>query len=1495
MQNILYPLTKESPLIDPAKRGRYGARRSWATGLLWCLTIFTYGLSQVSAMPTAGTFETVESSAANKDLNILFLGDQGNHRPKERFDQIKPILARRDITLTYTESLDDMRLEKLKPYDALIVFANIDEIDPAAEQGILQYVRQGGGFVPLHCASFCFRNSSEMVQLIGAQFKQHGTGVFHTEVQSGHPINDGFGGFESWDETYVHHMHNDKNRTILSYRVDSQGREPWTWVRTEEKGRVFYTAWGHDHRTWSRPGFHNLLERGIRWAVGQDPSQAGPYLAELPFPVPVMTEISKDVKPFSYIDVGAKIPNYTPSERWGVQGENLSLMQAPLEPAESAKHFVTPAGFEIKLFASEPDLGGKPISMAWDEQGRLWICETVDYPNELQPVGTGRDRIRICEDTDGDWKADKFTVFAEELSIPSTLTFWKGGVIVQNGPQTLFLKDTTGDDVADLREVVYTGWSLGDTHGGVSNFQYGLDNWIWGMQGYNYSEPTHGDQKYQGFRQGFFRFQPDSYNLQFVRPTDNNTWGLGISEDGLIFGSTANHNPSVFMPIANRYYESVLGWKVSLTLRSIADSHLFKPITEKVRQMDHHGGYTAGAGHALYTARQYPKEYWNRTAFVNGPTGHLIGTYVLKPDGAGFRSTSPANLVASDDEWSAPIMSEVGPDGNMWMIDWYNYIIQHNPTPQGFKTGKGGAYETDLRDKIHGRIYRIVYTAGGVSKPFSLKDADTAKLVKTLTNPTMQWRKHAQRLLVESQNKTAIPMLLELIDDQSVDEIGLNVGAIHALWTLHGLGVVNKTSPEVVTAVSTALNHPSAAVRRNALLVLPVDSTSTANIVGNDLLNDDDAQVRLAAFLALADMPSDSTTGMAIANAICEPANYLDVWLRDAATSAGAKHASGFMVAMCKRKALPGEVLPICEVVAEHFARSQNGRKDVDVSVIVNRLTQAEPQVLSSITRGFVAGWQSRNNVIINDQLEADLVKVVQRMDAADRGAMLQVADRWGSQRLETYTRQIVADLVEALNDDSTSDIDRISAAQKLVSFKSMDASTTATLLQAITPQVAPEFASKLVAAIAAMQEDTVGQQVIDAAETWSPSLRTAAFEILLLRKPWTSSLLLAMEEGRLQVSDLSLEQRRTLGNLSDDKMKLQAMAILERGGAIPNANRQAVLEQYLASTHASGDATNGKVIFKNVCAKCHKHSGEGANIGPELTGMAVHPKEELLVHILDPNRSVESNFRMYNVQTIDGLILAGMLSSESKTAIELVDSQGEKKTILREDIEQFKSSRISLMPEGFEKEISLEQMSNLLEFMTARGKYLPLDISKVASVASDQGMFFSKDADVERLIFDKWGIQMFNGIPFNVIDPSGGKNFNAIMLQGGPESSLASKMPRVADIVCQAPVRTVHFLGGVSGWGFPYADQKTVSMIARLHYADGTTEDHELLNGVHFADYIRRVDVPKSEFAFALRNQQIRYFSINPAKSEPIKLIQLVKGPDGTAPVIMAVTIEGH
>jgi putative heme-binding domain-containing protein len=358
--------------------------------------------------------------------------------------------------------------------------------------------------------------------------------------------------------------------------------------------------------------------------------------------------------------------------------------------------------------------------------------------------------------------------------------------------------------------------------------------------------------------------------------------------------------------------------------------------------------------------------------------------------------------------------------------------------------------------------------------------------------------------------------------------------------------------------------------------------------------------------------------------------------------------------------------------------------------------------------------------------------------------------------------------------------------------------------------------------------------------------------------------------------------------------IRRDALALLKRGGALPRADRQKVIEEYESAIKERGDVAAGKVVFKNQCAKCHKHTGEGENIGPDLTGMAVHPKEELLVHILDPSRSVEGNFRVYRVTKKDGSIALGMLASESKTAVEVVDAEGKRQSILREDVDELVASNKSLMPDGVEKQVTRKEMADLLEFLTQKGKYFPLPLDKVATVVSTKDMLFDRGGTAERLVFPDWKPKTHNGVPFVLVDPQGDKVKNAVMLNG-PNGVLPPQMPKAVTLPFNGKVKAVHLLSGVGGWNAqaPRPDGP-VSMVVRLHYSDGQTEDHPLRDGFHFADYSRKVDVPGSEFAFALRGQQIRYLAVAPKRPDAVvKSIEFVKGPDGSAPVVMAVTVE--
>jgi putative membrane-bound dehydrogenase-like protein len=1450
-----------------------------------------------------GVVLAVSAHAAETPLRVLFLGDNGHHQPAQRFAQLQPVLAPRGVELVYTDQLSDLDPKVLAAYDALAVYANIDDLPPEGEAAILDFVRGGKGLVPLHCASFCFRNSPAWIDLVGAQFQKHGAGEFRTaNVAPEHPVMSGFGGFTSWDETYVHHRHNQRGRTVLEERVEGEHREPWTWVRSEGKGRVFYTAWGHDQRTWGHPGFHNLVERGIRFAAGRDPAAAGPYVGH-----PAMTSPPAGLAPFEYQP--ARVPFYDPDAReWGKTKEPLATMQKPLAAAESLKHAINPEGFRIALFASDPLLAGKPLAFAFDADARLLVVESVDYPNDLADPGRGEghDRIVVLTDRDGDGLADKREVFADKLSIPTSMLAHDGGLIVAQAPQMLYLKDTDGDGKADLRKVLFAGWGTRDTHAGPSNLTWGLDGWVYGIVGYSGFEGEVGGEKL-GFAAGFFRFKPDGSKLEFLRSTNNNSWGLGFSEEGLLFGSTANRNPSEHMPLPNRVYERVRGWSAT-TLVGIAGNPLMELAprgegkTVPIRQVDQHGKFTAAAGHRLYTARAYPREYWNRTAFVAEPTGHILATFELSPQGAGFTSRMGWNLVASNDEWTAPIQAEVGPDGQVWVTDWYNFIVQHNPTPAGFETGRGAAYVTPLRDKTHGRIWRVVHEKSPPATRTSLSGATPEQLVASLRDDNMFWRERAQRRLVERAagrsdgGRDVVPALCQLVEDTSVDGIGLNPGAIHALWTLRQLGAIEgaQADPRAVAAVRGAVGHPSAGVRMNAVKALPRDAEAVAVIAASGAAKDGAPLVRLAVLEAMSEMPAAAEAGRLIEQMIDEPRTMSDPVLRDAATAAAAVHADYVLpvllsAASANQGVLAEQRLALVERVAGHVARGGDGKA---VAAIIVRLVAAHVDRAAAAVAGMARGWPKGRGADFSPEAEAAIDQLSEKLPLAGQGQLVTFVHRAGSKVLDQKISRISAALLADVDKAGASDADRAAAAERFVSLRPADPLAVEAIVTRIGGRTSPELAAGLIGALGRSITPDAAAAILDRLEGLTPQVREAGVRTVLANRDWAKQLLARLETGRARLGDIPIGERAKLAEHPDWEVRVRAKQILTAGGGLPNADRQKVIDEIVPVVASGGDIGRGKAIFKEQCGKCHTHSGEGGKVGPELTGMAVHPADELLIHILDPNRSVEGNYRSYTIVTDDGRVVTGLLAAESRTAIEIVDAEGRRVAIQRDEIDQFTPSPNSLMPVGFEKQIPSQGFADLLAFLTARGRFVPLALDKVATAVSTKGMLSGAADEGERLVFADWGPKQFKGIPFTLVDPRGQTVPNVVMLHG-TEGSLPPKMPKSVSLQLASSVRAIHLLGGVAGWGFPASEKGSTSMIVRLVYADDQVEDHPLLNGEHVADFLRRVDVPGSEFAFDLDGRQIRYLRIEPKRSEVVKAIELVKGGDRTAPVVMAVTAE--
>lgn len=540
-------------------------------------------------------------------------------------------------------------------------------------------------------------------------------------------------------------------------------------------------------------------------------------------------------------------------------------LQRPLTPEQTLTRLVVPEGFEARVFAAEPDIAN-PIALAWDEAGRLWVVESTNYPHESVGAETGTDRITICEDTDGDYKADTFIRFAENQPLTTAITIVKGGALVGQAPDIVFLEDTDGDDRADRKTVVIDdAFGTFDTHAVMNNMKLGIDNHVWGAVGYSgmYTPGSAPEAEARILGRGVFRFNRDGAGLEPVGEFNNNTWGLGIGEDNTIFGSTANNNHAVVVGIPMRY-------ETEKNVANVQSHYLVAHGSERaLQQVDFRDGYTAAAGAFPYAGRQYPEEYWG-ALMVTEPTAHVVHSVYLEPDGAIYREQEGAidNVLESSDDWVAPVFADIGPDENIWVADWYNPVIQHNPDRRGMvnqiwnaNAGSGNAHLNPLRDRQHGRIYVLAYTGRESDGPESLSAEDTDGLLGALQSTNQFWRLTAQRLIVENGLDDLVPGLLALIQDESTDATGLNAGAVHALWTLHGLGAIEGAIQEV----RRALRHPSAAVRKAAIAVLPADAATGEALAEAGVFTDANLNTRLSAVLRVIDLGDDASASVVAA------------------------------------------------------------------------------------------------------------------------------------------------------------------------------------------------------------------------------------------------------------------------------------------------------------------------------------------------------------------------------------------------------------------------------------------------------------------------------------------------------------------------------------------------------------------------------------------------------------------------------------------------------
>ena len=968
------------------------------------------------------------------------------------------------------------------------------------------------------------------------------------------------------------------------------------------------------------------------------------------------------------------------------------LKPVPPKPiADVLDSFETIAGFEMQLVAREP-MVHDPIAAAFDEAGNLYVCEMRDYPYKprtgAKPIGT----VRLLRDTDGDGVFDRSHVFADQLLWPGGVAPWKGGVFVAAPPDIWYVKDTDGDHQADVRERIFTGFGTGNQQAMLNNLKWGLDHKIYGSTAWNGGTIRPGDQPdAPGITVSGrdFRFDPVSRTFETITGTVQfgNTfddWGnrfLCSESQPLEHAVLPQHylerNPYLAVPHAIHniapgpvpsYRISPLErWRQIRSSRRIA--HGARPPTSAGAS---HHVIDAAAGVTIYRGGAYPEEYYGNV-FVGGAQNNLIHRRVLTPSGVTFdsrRADKGTEFVRSPDNWFRPVNFVNAPDGTLYVLDMSREILETIHVPLDV------AKIVDFRQgRNHGRIYRIAPLGFKYPGPPKLGTATTMELVRHLESPHGWWRDTARRLLFEQQDHTAVPAVRQMLGDSHIPNARLQ-----ALWVLQGLGVLTDDD------IMRALHDPHSSVQEHAMQLAEPRLDRNPKLLDQLLALASDLnpriQFQLAFSLGASSQPRAATL---LADMAQRFAN--DQWIRTAVLSSSNGLAHHIFVNLLDDKAFSTSN-------AWHNLLNQLltivGSRGVsnEIDHVIHALTTSET------TRG-----------------HRQLQLLIALGEAMHRGGSPLTAGLLANPRNARFLRATF----EAAR-KTTTDIDADSSVRRsgirLLGCTSFE-SAGATLHALIDIRESEAIQRAAVRALAGFSEAEVGMMLLDGWRERSPAVRQQITEALLARTDRTIQFLKAAESGEASVAGVELSRRSLLLQHENDTIRSLAARLFGKESA---GTRAEVVRDYESALSMKSNRSHGEAVFKRACMACHRIVNMGHEIGPDLTSSATRDAKALLTHVLDPNRYVLPKYEQYVCVDVDGLIITGMMTAQTATSITLTRAENKTETILRVQIEELASSGKSLMPDGLEKDITRQDMADLIAWLqsnqtTQPALSQPLDI----------------------------------------------------------------------------------------------------------------------------------------------------------------------------------------
>lgn len=960
------------------------------------------------------------------------------------------------------------------------------------------------------------------------------------------------------------------------------------------------------------------------------------------------------------------------------------------DPELERKALQLAPGFEINLFAADPLLA-KPTQMNFDAAGRLWVATSEVYP-QIKPGQKANDKIIILEDTDGDGRADKTTVFADGLLIPTGVEPGDGGAYVADSTDLLFLQDSDGDGKADRRRIVLSGFGTEDTHHILHTLRWGHDGMLYFNQSiyiHSHIETPFGVRRLGGG--GIWQFRPETNRLEVFARGWWNSWGHHFDRWGQSFVTDGAGGEGINYAIPGASYTATPG--AARVLQGL------------------NPGHPKYCGEELLSGRHLPED-WRGSIITNDFRAHRVCRFTLTPDGSGYTAQQQADLIKTNHPGFRPIDVKMGPDGAIYIADWYNPIIQHGEVD----------FRDPRRDHVHGRIWRITAKDRPLVKQPRLVGASTEALLAALKEPEDWTRHHAKRVLKE-RGKKVLPELAAWVKNLDAADADHEHHLLEALWTYQALDVVE---PTLLGRLLHGRDHRARAAATRVLSAWHDRLPHPLELLA-DRVADDHPQVRLEAVRALGQVPNARAAEIA-ALALDRPLDkFLDysLWLtlRELEGQWMPAFQKGSLDFGNERRLLfalqaVGSRTALAPLV--DMMRSGKVAKDREEGVLTLIAALGGPQELGMVFERTGAGVSQATLLAALEKAsrergvrpEGDLTKrlgaLLNAEDDAVRAAAARLTGLW---RLEALR----ARLLELARDPKSGDALRQSSFEGLTL---LGGPASREAFEQLSSGDRP-FAVRRQALVAwtALEVDGAARRAIEVlANVKDGEDPTDVFSAFLERKGGAAALTAALKDHDLpaDVAKMGVRTARTSGR--DAPALVEALTKAGKLSNVLRALSAKELTELQSAISKDGDAARGEAVFRRkdqACLKCHAIAGAGGQVGPDLASIgASAPLDYLIESLLQPNKAIKENYHAMNVVTRDGKLISGIKVRETKTELVLRNAEDREVVIPAKDIED-KGMGGSLMPEGLIDPLTRGELVDLVRFLSELGKVGPYAVSK--------------------------------------------------------------------------------------------------------------------------------------------------------------------------------------